>query len=303
MTAVGFIAAFGGGIFGAAVGALTAFEFVGFLVMIGAGVHISMNAAEMTFYSIPFGMFGPHVGGFASGVAAAAYAAHRGKLDTGRNIIAGMMGLNRPDVLLVGGLFGIIGYVIQWALTLVPDFGPGLPWTDTVALTVVISAMIARLAWGKTGLCGEAEPGRPFYEPSDGTKWLVFQSMPGQLLVIGLGVGLMAGFLGTTYGAAGVFLAFGMAAASLLFLQLGIMIPVTHHIALPAALAAASSGSIVWGGIVGVACALVGEFYARTFLAHGDTHIDPPACAIATMTLAINFLTSLGFWKVAHLPF
>ncbi len=41
-----------------------------------------------------------------------------------------------------------------------------------------------------------------------------------------------------------VVLGFGMAAASLVFLQFGTQIPVTHHIVLPAAVAAAASGSI-----------------------------------------------------------
>lgn len=303
MTPFGLLAAFGGGIFGAAIGALTAFEFVGFLVMIGAAIQIASAAADANYYSIPFGMFGPHVGGFAAGVAAAAYAASRGKLETGRNIAAGMMGLNRPDVLLVGGAFGILGYILQWGLAKVPDFGPGLAWTDTAALTVVLSSFVARILWGKTGLFGKAEPGRPFYAPSDDAKWLKFASDPGQLVVIGLGVGLMCGFLGAQYGAPGAFLSFGIAAASLLFLQLGVLIPVTHHIALPSALAGLASGSLLWAGITGVVCAFVGEFYARTFLSHGDTHIDPPACAIATMTLLINFLTSIGFWSVLHLPF
>ncbi len=303
MTVIGLLAAFGGGIFGAAIGALPAFEFVGFLVMIGVAVQIGVSPAETNFFGIPFGMFGPHVGGFASGVAAAAYAASRGKLDSGRNIVAGMMGLNSPDVLLVGGAFGILGYLIQWGLAQVPNFGAGIPWTDTVALTVVISAIIARLLFGKTGLFGKAEPGRAFYAPSDKAKWLSFQSEPLQLTVIGLGVGLMAGYLGATYGAPGVFLSFGIAAASLIFLQFGVLVPVSHHIALPAAIVAASSGSIVWAGIAGILCAFVGEFYARTFLSHGDTHIDPPACTIATMTLIFNFLTSVGFWTIAHIPF
>ncbi len=303
MTMFGVLAAFGGGIFGTAIGGLTAFAFVGFLVMIGVAVQISMSPAEISFFSIPFGMFGPHVGGFASGVAAAAYAASRGKLDSGRNIVSGLMGLNRPDVLLIGGAFGIFGYIVQWGLSQVPNFGPGIVWTDTVALTVVISAFLARLLFGKTGLLGKAEAGRPFYAPSDEIKWVAFESDFGQLLVIGVGVGLMSGYLGVTFGAAGAFLAFGVAAASIMFLQLGILVPVTHHIALPSAIVGVASGSIVWAGIAGILCAFAGEFFARTFLSHGDTHIDPPACTIATMTLLFNFLTSVGFWTYAYIPY
>ena len=303
MTVFGLLAAFGGGIFGAALGGLAAFTFVGFLVMIGVAVQISMAPAEIAFYGLPFGMFGPHVGGFASGVAAAAYAASRGKLASGRDIVSGLMGLNRPDVLLVGGVFAIFGYVVQYYLAQVPNFGPGIVWTDTVALTVVISGFVARLLFGKTGLIGKAEEGRAFYSPTDGIKWVAFQSGFGQLLLIGVGVGLMAGYLGVTFGGAGVFLAFGIAAASIMFLQLGILVPVTHHIALPSAIVAASSGSIVWAGIAGILCAFTGEFFARTFQAHGDTHVDPPACAIATTTLLFNFLTSVGFWTALHIPY
>lgn len=302
MTLLGLLAAFGGGIFGAAIGALPAFEFVGFLVMVGVAVQLGVAPAQTDFFGIPFGAFGPHVGGFASGVAAVAYAAWRGKIDNGRNIVAGLMGLNAPDVLLVGGAFGIIGYVIQWALAKVPGFGPGLAWTDTVALTVVISAMIARLAFGKTGLFGHAEPGRSFYSPSDGTKWLVFESDLPQLVTIGLGVGLFAGWLAVTLGGAGVFLSFGIAAAALIFLQFGVLVPVSHHIALPAAIAAAASGSVLWGAIIGILSALLGEFMARTFLCHGDTHIDPPASAIAVMTLVVNALTAVGFFAAVRLP-
>ncbi|TBW36778.1 permease [Siculibacillus lacustris] len=302
MTVMGVLAAFGGGIFGAAIGALPAFEFVGFLVIAGVAVQLGVAPAATDFFGLPFGAFGPHVGGFASGVAAVAYAAKRGKIETGRNIVAGLMGLKSPDVLLVGGLFGIFGYAVQWGLAKVPAFGPGLAWTDTVALTVVLSAFVARLAFGSSGLFGKAEEGRAFLSPSDGAKWLSFQSDPGQLVTIGLGVGLFAGYLALTFGGAGVLLSFGIAAASLIFLQFGVAVPVSHHMALPAAIAAAASGSMIWAAVVGIVCAFIGELMARLFLCHGDTHIDPPAATIAIMTLVINFLTSVGFFAAVHLP-
>jgi hypothetical protein len=300
MSLLGLLAAFGGGIFGAAIGALPAFEFVGFLVI--AGVAVNVGIPDTNFYGIPFGVFGPHVGGFAAGVAACAYAKMQGKFDNGRNIVPAMMGLNAPDVLLVGGVFGIVGYVIQWGFAQVPNFAPGVAWTDTVALTVVTSAIIVRLVFGKTGLFGKAEEGRSFWDPSDGIKWLSFMSTPAQLAVIGVGVGLFAGFLGLTYGGPGVFLSFGIAAASLIFLQFGVLVPVSHHIALPAAIAAATSHSLLWAGIVGLICAFLGEFFARLFLVHGDTHIDPPACTIATMTTVVNFLGVIGFFAAVRLP-
>jgi hypothetical protein len=300
MSLAGFLVAIGGGIFGAAIGALPAFAFVGFLVLIG--VAIQMATGESYFFGIPFGAFGPHVGGFASGVAAAAYAARSGTLSDGRDITKGLMGLNSPAVLLVGGAFGAFGYLLNWALSLIPGFGTGLAWTDTVALTVVISAFAARLIFGKTGLLGKVAAGEQRYAPPVEKRWLPWQAEPAQLAVIGLGVGLLAGYFGATLGGAGAFLAFGLAASSIILLQFGVQIPVTHHIALPAAIAAAASGSVIWGGVIGLLCAFVGNFMANTFLVHGDTHIDPPAATIAPMTTAINLLTAVGFFAAIHLP-
>jgi len=302
MTAIGLLAAFGAGIFGAAIGALPAFAFVGFLTLFGVGIQLAIAPEATDFFNIPFGVFGPHVGGFASGVAAAAYAHKKGKLDSGRNIVTAGMGLNSPDVLFVGGIFGIIGYVIIWLVGMVPGFGPGLAWTDYPGLTVVISAVIARFLWGTCGLCGKAEPGHKFFEPTDATKWLVFQSNFGQLVMIGLGGGLIAGWLGVTYGTQGALLAFGLSAASLMFLTVGVLTPVTHHITLPAAIVGAASGSIIWAAAAGLLCAFIGEFFARVFLDHGDTHIDPPACTIALTTMLFNFMTALGMWALVPMP-
>ena len=302
MSAIGLLVAFGGGIFGAAIGALPAFAFVGILTMLGVGIQLAVAPEATDFFGIPFGVFGPHVGGFASGVAAAAYAASKKKLDSGRNIVTAGMGLNAPDVLLVGGIFGIIGYVIVWLVAMVPDFGPGLAWTDYPGMGVVISAFIVRFTWGTCGLCGKTPKGERFFYPTDATKWLAFQSSVGQLVVIGIGVGLFGGWLGVTYGTPGALLAFGITAASLLFLTVGVLTPVTHHIALPAAIVGAASGSIILAAIAGLICAFVGEFYARIFLDRGDTHIDPPACTIATMTLVFNFMTSIGFWAFLPVP-
>ncbi|MCW2307634.1 permease [Rhodobium gokarnense] len=302
MSAIGLLVAFGGGIFGAAIGALPAFAFVGFLTMFGVAIQLAVAPEATTFFSIPFDAFGPQAGGFASGVAAAAYAACKGKLDSGRNIVTAGMGLNSPDVLLVGGAFGIIGYVVVWLVGMVPNFGPGLAWTDYPGLGVVISAFIARFAWGTCGFCGKAPEGERFFHPTDATKWLAFQSDVGQLVVIGIGVGLFGGWLGVTYGTPGALLAFGIAAASLLLLTLGVLTPVTHHIALPAAIVGVASGSIIWAAIAGLICAFVGELFARVFLCRGDTHIDPPACTIAAMTTVFNFLTWIGFWAFLPIP-
>lgn len=300
MNSMDLLIAFGAGIFGAAIGALAAFEFVGLLVIAMAVTQI-ITAAPSDFIQFPFGFFGPHAGGFAAGVAATAYAAKKGKLASGRDITAGLSGLGAPDVLLVGGVFGALGYLIAWGLNKIPAFPTGLAWTDTVALTVVISGVIVRLLFGKTGLLGKPDAGiRRCYPPQD-KCWMPYHSRIPQLSVLGLGIGLMAGYLGHSFGGNGALLAFGISAFSLIFLHFNTQVPVSHHIALPAALVAALSGSLIWAAIVGILCALLGELISRIFLVHGDTHIDPPAFTIVIMTTLVNFLGTIGFFTLLPL--
>ncbi len=247
--------------------------------------------------TVPLGaLFGPHTGGWAAGVAAAAYAAHKGKLESGRDVASAVMGLNSPDSLLIGGVFGIGGYVVNWLLGLV-----GFAWTDTIALTVVLSAIVARLAFGKTGLFGTCKEGQSRFAPDDATKWLIWQSDPLQKVMIGLGGGLMSAYIALTLGAdnGGVLLGFAFSAASLIFLQYGTKVPVTHHITLTAAVAATASGSLIWGAAFGVLAAFVGDILACLFLVWGDTHIGPPAATIATLTSLSLAIGALGIYNIS----
>lgn len=91
--------------------------------------------------------FGPHVA-FAGGAAATAYAARQGYMDSGwayhdaKNILAAFSS-HRTDVLVVGGLFGTLGYLFTYASGQVL----AAPW-DPVAMGVVFSAVVHRLAFG-----------------------------------------------------------------------------------------------------------------------------------------------------------
>ena len=287
--------AFAGGIFGAAVGALGAFVILGFLIIIG----VAAQSTGADLLSIPLGAaFGPHVGGFAAGVAAAAYAAHKGKLETGKDIVTSLMGLNRPDVLLVGGLFGIGGYLVNFCLNQV-----NIAWTDNVALTVVISAMVARLLWGN-GLLGKVDNGTRRYAPPQDATWVPWQSSFPQRFMIGVGAGTLSAYIALLLGAenGGAVLGFAISAISLIPLGFGFQVPITHHITLVAAVVALASGSLLWGSLFGVAAALVGEFFANTFQAHGNTHIDPPATTIATLTSVSILFANLGFYGLP-MPF
>ncbi len=281
--------AFGGGVFGAALGALPAFVLLGFLIVVGVGVQAAGGGPEfLNFFWGP--AFGPHTGGFAAGIAAAAYAARRGALDSGRNVLAALAGLNRPDVLLVGGAFGVVGHMLHWAFV-----RAGITWTDPIALSIVVSGVVARVLWGN-GILGKVPEGESRLKPSQEKRWLFWQSDPVQLTVLGLGAGLLSAGLALGIGPerGGLFLGFGLSCASLLFLQLGVLVPVTQHITLIAAGAAIGSGSLLLGAVAGVATALLGELFARLFLIWGDTHIDPAAVSIVVMTGVFAVLVALG---------
>ena len=270
-------AAFGGGLFAAAIGTLPAFVFTGLMVLVGCAVAAAGGGNEVL-SEVAFGpVFGPHIA-FAGGAAATAYAYSRGLLPSGRDITVPLMGLGRASVLVVGGVFGSAGYILE-ALLRLAGLGPR---TDTIALTVVLSAMIARLAFGRSPLASRR------FRPRPDACWVRHQERPAQFVTIGFGTGLVSAFAALTLGAGegGDVLGFGIAATSLAFAQFGLKVPVTHHMALPAAAAALASGNVLIGAALGVVGAGAGEAFSRVFHQHGDTHVDPPAAGIA-ITIAI----------------
>ena len=271
------IAAFGGGLFAAAIGTLPSFVFTGLLVLAGVAVAASGGGPDMLTL-VAFGpVFGPHIA-FGGGAAATAYAYRRGLIESGREITLPLMGLGRPDVLLVGGCFGSLGYFLN-ALWQFAGLGPR---TDTIATTVVVSAMIARVAFGRSGLASKQ------FRPDENSHWVRHQERPAQCASIGIGAGLLSAFVALEFGptGGGDVLGFGIAASTLVFSQFGLKVPVTHHMALPAAAAALASGNILVGAAFGIVGAFAGECFSRVFHQHGDTHIDPPAAGIA-ITVAL----------------
>lgn len=279
--------AFGGGLFGAAIGGLPAFVFTGFAVLTGVG--IALAGGDFDFLGqIAFGpVFGPHIA-FAGGAAAAAYARRRGELPDGKDIVTPLASLATWDVLLVGGAFGAGGYLLQIALG-----GVLGNYTDVIALIVFISGVAARLLFGNTGLLGKVtndEFSGNRFTPGGEQVWVEYQQDWLQAAVIGLGSGLLAAFASLAIleavpdaTASANVIGFGISAATLVFLALGLEFPVTHHMTISASYAAVATGNLWVGVIAGVVAALVGEVGSRLFLIHGDSHIDPPAWAIFIM--------------------
>lgn len=336
------IAAFAGGLLGAALGALPSFTLAGIVIVVGEAASIvgrsvasEVEAIDATLPLIATGLtgsiglgplLGPHVA-FAGGVAAAAYAADSGYMPGNAEYhpaksIDLSLG-SKPDVLLVGGLFGILGYAIATLSGTVL----GIPM-DPIAFAIVVSAFIHRIVFGYPIIgspadgngwldmspyeSGETRAGsdRALVEP-----FLPYQSAWLNNLVLGLGVGLFSAYI--TYVSASPFLAFGLSIATFAFVIIGTWKPpITLHMALPASIAALALvpgefglaqmtptlvqtevvflHALLLGGVFGALAGVIGELAARLLYAHGDTHLDPPAVAITVTTLIIGILVLLG---------
>ena len=322
------ITALAGGAFGAALGALPAFIFTGFLVFLGEGLAIvnSELTANVTGV-IGFGVVtGPHIA-FAGGVAATAYAGKKypemepdgWDYHFGKNILYAFG--TKPDILAVGAVFGALGWLITEVGYAVVVVG-GTALSDFIAVSVFATAFIARAVFGYP-LVGKSRGDSmldmtPFEreEPrmaADGGEvplehegrlavepWLPHQYKWGGVATIGLIGGVLGGYI--FIATESIFLGYAISAISLLFLNLGVeKIPVTHHITLIGAVGAVvflpAAGPVVAllaAGLFGMVSGLLGELTQRMFYSHSGTHVDPPAMAIAIAMTVVAVLAIAG---------
>lgn len=282
---IGLILALAGGAVGAAIGGNYAFVLTGFAVFGSWGILAATGSSFGLDY-IAFGPFmGPHIA-FAGGAAAAIYAVYKGYFEDGKDVNSPLAGLGKPDVLWVGGLFGVGAFLVQNGISKIPWFGSH---TDSVALTVLISGIVARLMFGgkpgaglfrgslHTGhLLDKNASGWAKFKPGPNGRWLEWQEKPSQLFAIGSLFGIAAGGI-TLALAAGVAthlesafgkgagavainnansLVFGFSAIIILFLITNRNMPVQHHVTNIAGLAAilafrAAEGNFVIDGGLG----------------------------------------------------
>ncbi|MBY3985623.1 hypothetical protein HQO84_01500 [Rhodococcus fascians] len=281
-----FVGAAGGGALGAALGGLLAFSLLG-AVTIGAAL-VATAASSTLLASVAFGsVLGPHVM-FAGGVAAAAYAAHRGLHPSGRDIAMPLIVYSHAPVLLVGAAFGVLGQLVARLIGAVPALsdsaGTPITITDPIAVSVLVTAILATAIWRRGAV---DQPARQV--------WLPWQRDPTQALTLAATTGCATGAIYLAWpeesrGVVALFV-YGISALSLLALVFDKPVPVTHHITLTAALAAGlvaehvtSDGWILLAAVGGaVGAALLAEIWARTVLVRSPVHIDPPAFAIAAV--------------------
>jgi hypothetical protein len=342
------LAGLAGGMLGAAIGALPSLSLAGAIVVVGEIAGLFMNVEDGGVLATVFDVdaatvdavglsgaiglgpvLGPHVA-FAGGVAAAAFVGRSETFDTtfryhqAKNITKPLG--SDPITLVVGGAFGVLG-------VLVARVAAGLEFpVDPIFLAIVVSAFVHRLTLGYP-LVGrirgmdrsifDMSPhvrddrwGEESYDTEQGTEgrkvvevWLPDHYEPGNVAVLGLAVGLVSGYIALV--SSSPFLAFGISLFSLAFLSLGLYsFPVTHHMALPAGIAALAVANefepvvgIIAAGIFGVLGGLLGEAAQRAFYAHGDTHVDPPAVAIVLTTLLLTLLATAGVVDPELIPY
>lgn len=231
------IAAFGGGVFAASIGALPAFIMTGVFSVVGA-VAGMCGAGDASNILLNYVAFGPHVA-FAGGVAAAAFAKKKGILENGTDTAAALGGFNQPGVLLVGGVFGVIGYLFK-ELVVANLFAGTISnrlITDAPGFTVFCSAILVRLIFG-----GKLRTG---------TEVISKEKALFTTLLIGIGYSLVVGgvYLGAiqagvpidAFGGVYPSLIFGLAAVGLVFAEMGQPFFGCHHIVIIAAEAAVQS--------------------------------------------------------------
>lgn len=283
--------AFCGGVFGAAVGALPSFVLCGIGALLGAGAAM-VTGGDASGFDLLI-TWGPLVGpqtAFGGGAVAAIYAKSRGKLENGRDICSPLLGLNAPDVLLVGGVFGIVGALLTLGCSKLPFEN------NAIATAIVLTMMLGRLIFGKTGLFGKVAPGTNRWAGSDAGCWVTWQHDWQQILLVAIAIGLPAAVLAKDMPNSGLII-FGLGCFIFAFMLTGAKVPVFHNIALATFLAVTATGNILWGLAFAVLVAFVCELSAMLFCAHGDSHIDPPTISLTVTCIVQPIFVKTGLMR------
>ncbi|SDX87514.1 hypothetical protein [Eubacterium barkeri] len=297
------------GVIGSALGAFPNIILCALVVLVGAAANICGSDFNWV-ADVGFGFFlGPHIC-FAPACCAAAYAKMRGYLPDSKDIVTPLASLKRVDVLVVGGVFAILGWYINVFLS--TFFAGGL---DTVAMTVFIISLLGRVLFArkglKEGLLGAVPEGGRRYSVADVKEdvWVPYQTISGgvQLLLTGMVFGgiaayfvyLMCSLAGTTGNTAlidaSIFPVWCVAVVAFFTYLSGCPIPIFHHIGFVAAYMARviflNGGSLeaclVWGIAFGILSAFLGDYLSKTFMVYGEGFVDPPTMAIATGSIIV----------------
>ena len=252
------------------------FAGLGYTLAQACGVEIPLfNELVLNLFLLPAVIFN-------GACMAAGYAGVLGRFQ-GNDINHSLSSLGSTSVLLMGALGGVLGYLVISVLNAV-----GFP-ADTGAVTVVIVSTVGRVLstrFRRGGMGDELNERETRPLPvllSDlahaGVRFWAFQVVEGLFLACaGTAVARLTG--NTTLG-------FYVTAALILLLMMDMGFPACHHTVLIAAYALAETGSFAVGVAFGLAAHLLSLVFQVCLNTGRATHLDPPACTIASLSLVI----------------
>lgn len=298
--------AFCSGAFGAMMGASGAFVITGCMCAIGMAALWGGPEGSFIHNCVTFGpMLLPAVT-FAGGAAAAHYARWRGYVPygEGRNIAPALITLQRPDVVLFGGLTGAVGYAMSMGMN---QLGLGSAM-DTSATAIMIIALALKVLFDHELLgTPDRQTRRIGRYHRSAPCWQRAMTRPFDMALYGALIGGMAGCCvsqvlaseNASFAQYGIFVPFGVSCLVLLLNLGGTNAPVTHHITLCAAYAMASGGSLGWAVLAAMMATVAADFLGRTFHMHGDCYVDPAAMAITMVAPIVRWLLpTLGLYGI-----
>lgn len=303
------LTAFASGVLGACLGAMPAVIMCGVAVVLGMIGAVSGSGFDWL-TGMAFGMFvGPQVS-FAPACVAAAYAKSKGYIESSKDIFLPLVSLKKPDVLIVSGIFAIVGWYTNVGIASVLSGKD-----DSVALTIVIVSMLGRVIFqgnGLRGVIGIVPKGKKRFDPRTSDAWIPYQTNNNslQMSLLGLCVGCISGYITTTiceqavatgndslYAVAAMPV-WGIAIVWCLVMAAGCNVPVAHHIGLVAGYAAkmaflngqSSEMCVFWGLAFGLAAVYTGDILGKLLTVYGEGYVDPPSMAIAFWSIFLLWL-------------
>ncbi|WP_225073632.1 hypothetical protein [Desulfuromonas sp. CSMB_57] len=314
---------FGGGIIGVALGGLWAVIICALIGLLGIAI-IMAGGTEFVLMQVAFGpIFGPHVGGFGAGLAAAAYAVARKNHPSGaaKDILTPLLHTSW-DVMVFGGLFSVASHLLLQVVAATPI----LNQTDGIAFVLITMTLLVRLVWLKEMPWGNAASIKEhglMNTKGYSISWAGWQSPWGLNIPMNFGAAIFSASIayglktqldpmaaagqisGTAAFVAPLLIGWCLAIFILTALQLGTgklqQVPIVHCPSIIGAWVFLYTGSILAAGIAGIFAGIVQEYSARVFYNHGSSHIDPPALSIGICTFLVNIIMKPEFLNMAAL--
>lgn len=178
-----------------------------------------------------------------------------------------------PFVLIVSGIFGMLGYGLYRVFTTL-----NVP-TDCGALVVLSLNMLARVLFGTKKFVNK--PKQPLFRRATLQFW-IFQIMFSGIIAMST-----AYFINIIQVPS---LGFSISALSLIFAFSHPEFPATHHITLIAGLSIVLTQSYLLSIILGIVAQIIFIVFTNYFNTDLDSHVDGPAAAIAPLTCIIMMI-------------